>query len=287
MFRRKLQKTLSNLMKHSTILIILIQITFVGFAQKKTKAFSDSAQQNYTIINSEKDSVKFRDKASQTLRDLRNGAVIVRLKTNDKSVAAYRKAGRNDIADKIVESRKSQNEKLVYAFEHEFRFCKVYFIYANQTTSILDGNYKVFLNKDLKVDSSIVFSDTTFVFCEFGSVEGFSDFSDYENKTVADRGVNHLYENGDAKKVPGNIPAQTSTSPSSYSGLIFLDKNLKQFYRPFPYVQGVYLDNFVPSVRSLNNEMEHAYYRLVSRRDFNERYKKELKKQREQLKQLK
>lgn len=274
-------------MKHSIVLIILIQITFVAFSQKKTKAVSDSAQQNYTIINIQKDSIRFRDKASQTLRDLRNGAVIVRLKTNDKSVAAYRKAGRNDIADKIVESRKSQNEKLVYAFEHEFRFCKVYFIYANQTAKVLEGNYKVFLNKYLEVDSFIVFSDTTFVFCEFGSVEGFSDFSDYENKAVTDRGVDHLYRDGDAKKIPEDVPTKTSTSPSSYSGLIFLDKDLHQFYRPFPYVQGVYLDNFAPSVRTLNNEMERAYYRLVSRRDFNEKYKKELKKQREQLKQLK
>ena len=274
-------------MKHSIVLIVFLQIAFAGFSQRKAKVVSDTTSLNYTIINSQKDSVKFRDKASQTLRDLRNGAVIVRLKTNDKSVAAYRKAGREDIADKIVESRKVQNEKLLYAFEHEFRFCRVFFIYANQTAEVLQGNFKVFLNKDLNVDSSIVFHDTTFVFCEFGSVEGFSDFNDYENKTVADRGVNHLYENGDAKKVPENVPTKTSTSPSSYSGLIFLDKDLHQFYRPFPYVQGVYLDNFTPSVRTLNNEMERAYYRLVSRRDFNDRYKKELKKQREQLKQLK
>lgn len=247
------------------LLILLSVICFVS-AQKKD---SDSAGK-YAIAKAPKDTITERDRASQILRNLRDGAIIVRLKTNEKSVEAYRKSGRNNIADKIIEDRKIQNQKLYYAFLNEFKFCRVYFIYANQTKSFMDGNRKVFLNKSLAVDSSIKFTDTTFVFCEYGSVESFSDFENVHSQRILD-----------------SIPSQTSTSPSTYSGLVFLDKNLQQFYRPFPYVEGVYLDNFTPSVRTLNNELERVYYRLVVRRDFNEKIKNEKKKQKQQLNQLK
>jgi hypothetical protein len=251
------------------VIVLSISAVFFAAAQKKD-SIPDLSKGKYVIANPKTDTVKLRDKASQTLRALKGGAVIVRLKTNEKSVEAYRKAGRNNIAEKIREERKTQNTKLYYAFVNEFKFCRVYFIFANQTASVLNGNYKVFLNKNLEVDSSIIFGDTTFVFCEYGSVESFSDFENVYSQRVLD-----------------SIPSQTSTSPSTYSGLVFLDKNLQQFYRPFPYVAGVYLDNFTPSVRTLNNELERAYFRLVVNRDFNEKIKAEKKKQKQQLKQLK
>lgn len=257
------------------VLLFLMPLIVFAKAQKKNTVAVSSKEQS-VIKNLQSDTLKLRDKASQTLRELKNGAIIVRLKTNDKSIEAYRKAGQNETANKIIESRKLQNERIYWAFEHAFKFCKVYFIYANQTSAFLHGNNYVFLNSHLEVDSTINFTDSSFVFCEYGSVESFSNFQDYVYSGHGSRSS----LDGEVKinKQLDTVPIQTSTSPSTTSGLFFSDKNLKQLYRPFPYVEGVYLDNYAPSVRTLNNEIERAYYKLVVKRDFKEQEKKERRK---------
>lgn len=243
-------------------LIALSVFTFLIFflrAQQKNRTPALS-QENNVITNPQKDTIKERDRATQILRNLKNGSVIVRLKTNQKSVDAYRKSGRNDIAVKIEADRKKQNEKLYLSFRNNFSFCKVYFIYSGETDELREGNNRIFLNQHLEHDSSIAFKDTNFVFCELGSAESFSKF-------------------GSPEKHDNVVPARTSTSPATTSGLVFFDKNLQQLFRPFPYIEGVYMENFDVPVRALNREMERAYGRLVIKKDFKEKIKQAQKKQ--------
>ena len=267
-------------MKKLSVVFVLLQALLSINAQKKD-TIPDLSKGKYVITNLDEDTVNYRDKASQTLKALRNGAVIVRLKTNQKSVDAYRKSGRNDIADRIEADRQKQNEKMYQAFQRSFLFCKVYFIYAHETKLFLEGNRKIFLNENLQHDSTIAFTDNNFVFCEFGSVESFSKFQNELNVP----GVGSIHAR--PKKILDTIPIQTSTSPATTSGLFFSDKNLNQFYRPFPFVEGVYMENYDAPIRALSREMEHAYERLVLNRDFKEKIKAEKKKMKEQLKKLK
>ena len=194
-----------------SIISIGFYLTTIFFASAQKKdSIPNLSKGDYVLANLQDDTISPRDKASQTLRRLRNGAIIVRFKTNERNVAAYRKAGRNDIAEKIIESRKAQNEKMYSAFEHAFKFCRVYFIYANKTMDFLNGNHKVFLNSRLEVDTSIVFNDTAFVFCEYGSVESFSNFNDYAHPvqgTGSD--INGKVRSGNFSDT---IPIQTSTN---------------------------------------------------------------------------
>ena len=266
-------------------IMVLLHIAGSVHAQKKSRA-TDLANQEYVISQAEIDTTPLRDKASQTLRSLRNGAVIVRLKTNLKSIDAYRKAGQPDIADRIEADRKKQNQKMYRAFQNNFLFCKVYFIYANETEEFNKGNHKVFLNEDLQHDTTIVFTDTNFVFCEYGSVEAFSKFDDYKAPAVGTGGLG-TYVDAKTNRIQDSVSFRTSTSPATTSGLVFLDKELHQLHRPFPFVEGVYMDNYDAPIRTLNREMERAYGRLVIRRDFNEQMKKERKRQKELLKQYK
>src|SRR6478609_6305945 len=108
--------------KRLLLLCVLSQAIF--FLQAQKNQMSDSSKTNYVITNLGKDSVNERTRASLTLRNLPNGSVVVRLKTNQKSVEAYRKAGKNEIADRIEEDRKKQNQKIYDAFPHNFNFCK-------------------------------------------------------------------------------------------------------------------------------------------------------------------
>lgn len=270
-------------MKNLLLLLALVVGVFALQAQKKAPELN---RQPYVIEAPVLDTLPLKDKASQTLRALRNGAVIVRLKTNQKSVDAYRRNGQTALAERIAEEREKQNRKMYKAFLNNFLFCKVYFIYAHETEAFNNGNRALFLNENLQHDSTIVFTDTNYVFCEYGSVEAFSDFSDYKAPAKGTAALGATVDPA-SNSLQDSVTYRTSTSPATTSGLVFLDKSLHQLNRPFPYVVGVYMENFDAPVRSLNREMERAYGRLVIRRDFNDQLKKERKRQREMLKQYK
>lgn len=266
-------------MRKLLLLTALLQMAFCLHAQEKNK-IPDLSKEPHVITNLKEDSVKERVRASLALRNLKNGSVIVRLKTNQKSVDAYRKAGKEEIADRIELDRKNQNLKMYYAFTNGFHFCNVYFIYATETHDFLNGKKGLLLNRDLAHDPNIIMNDTNFIFCEYGSAQPFSKFNDLDRPLIANRG-SYLDSRTHSKKILDTIPSQTSTSP--IYGLFFSDKNLKQFYRPFPYVEDVYFSNYDRSVHALSRDLERAYERLVINKDFKDLRMKERKRQNDQL----
>ncbi len=246
---------------------LLLGLAYVAQAQKNQP--HDFSKEPYVITNLDPDTVPERQRASATLRALKSGAVVVRLKTNDKSVAAYRKAGRDDVADRIVEDRKKQNLKMYYAYKTHFTFCPVYFIYAKDTKELLKGNRNIFLNQDLNYDSTVTFNYTNFIFSEYGTAEGYSDFSDFSGLPVSGR--------YDARTMD-TVSTEHNTMPATTSALLFLDKHLNQLQRPFPFITGVYLDAYNSAVKNLNRELEKAYYRLVTAREYKDQRKREKQK---------
>ncbi|HLP52470.1 MAG TPA: hypothetical protein VK154_16395 [Chitinophagales bacterium] len=271
-------------MKKATILFVGVLMAMCVVAQKKD-TIPDLSKGKYVITNMVEDSLSLKDEASYTLRALKNGAIIVRLKTSPKSVAAYRQAGRNDIADRIEADRFKQNQRMYEAFERNFFFCPVYFIYAHETQAFLDGKKYLFLNRDLVRDSTIEFAyGDNFVFCEYGSVESFSKFDDYSHPVAGPVNTVNLDKLND--KAMDKTPAGTSTSPATHSGIIMLDKELHQLHRPFPFVEGVYLDKFDAPVRTLDHDINRAYGRLVVNRDFKEKIKEEKKRMKAEKKKL-
>jgi hypothetical protein len=254
-------------MKRLFVLGIFVQAILFLQAQQNNNKNADLSKGDYAITNLGKDSINERTRAALTLRNLINGSVIVRLKTNQKSVDAYRKAGKNEIADRIEEDRKKQNLKMYYAFVHYFNFCRVYFIYANETQAMLSGAKGLFLNRNLEHDPSITLPNNNFIFCEYGSVEAYSKFTDVPSLQAG--------ETDKFNKILDPPSTQTSTSPSSTNALFFSDKNLRQFQRPFPYVDDVPLSSYDRAVHSLNRALQRAYDRLVTNKDFREMKKKE------------
>lgn len=215
--------------------------------------------------------VSARDYSSDILRNLKGAAIVIRLKTSDKSIAAYRAAGRENIANRMVEENRKRNTKIAGAFASFFSFAKPYFIYANQTNAFLKNpSAFVFMNEELKSDTSIRFTDSIFIFCEYGTAVPYSNFQEGSRYMLEER---NDFDTASVK--------QTTTTPSSSNVLVLLDKDLRQLQRPFPFVEGVYLDNFDASVRTLQRELDRAYMRLVVRKDF----KDEIKKQKQKLKE--
>ncbi|MCW5907387.1 MAG: hypothetical protein KIS94_05985 [Chitinophagales bacterium] len=182
--------------------------------------------------------------AIQQIADLKSGALIVRLKTNDKSVEAYRRNGRNDVADRIIADRKIQNQKIVDAFRSRFDFCKVYFIYASSTNQVLEGTTGLFLNDAMEPDTSIVIKESYFLLAEYGTV------------TANMRGDEYHYKNVDKTEASSN----TTTS----SAIFISDTSLTQLKEPFPFYQTVLLENYTKAVDRLNSALHRFYFNRVS-----------------------
>ena len=63
------------------------------------------------------------------------------------------------------------------------------------------------MNQNLEIDSSIVFSDTAFVFCEYGSVESFSNFHDYSHPVAGSE--TDVFGRTRTNQILDTIPTQT------------------------------------------------------------------------------
>ncbi len=185
--------------------------------------------------------------AAQQLKALKNGALVVRLKTNDKSIAAYRSMGKNELANKIVAEREALNRKISDAFRYNFSFCKVYFIYAKNTDALLKRQPYIFLNENLQVDSSIQLKEDFFLIAEYGSFT--------TNERVDEYRYSGVYQ---------TQPTNTTASESSY---VIMDTTLTQLQEPFPFYVPVYLGSFMKSADQLSNNINKAYVNLLYREE--------------------
>lgn len=199
--------------------------------------------------------------ASQQIKNLKDGALIVRLKTNDRSIEAYRKSGRKELAEKLVEENKKQNQKLADAFRGFFDFCKVYFIYAKNTNALLQGSQNIFLNDTLAVDTTIKLNEKYFLIAEYGLITTNERTDEYHYK-----GVHHT---------------EASSTASSTNVIFISDTSLTQLQEPFPFYQQTYLENYNKAVDNLSRNLNRAYYRLDNS------VKEERKRLKEQLRKLK
>jgi hypothetical protein len=115
---------------------------------------------------------KSKEIAKQQIKNLKNGALLVRLMTKSNSISALRARGDNYTADKIEKKQTEINVRIVTAFRVEFDFCPVYFFYSDYTQFVKDKQLDgvVFVNDSLQPDSSIKLNSENFLIAEFGNV---------------------------------------------------------------------------------------------------------------------
>ncbi len=248
------------------IFLLAILLPCFGNAQAP-----DLSKGGYTIYTHVADTIGDRDKATSTLRALKTGAVVVRFKSSQRSVEAYINAGRKDVADRIVRENNVRDLKMMEAFKTRFTFCPVYFIKTQDTKRFLKGEKGLFLNNKLQYDSSIELTDSFFVFCEYGLIEGDGKYA----------GNSALAGYTKPERILDTVASQTSTSTYVHSALHFLDSELNQLRRPFPFGEQVVLDNYNLAVSFLNSELLKAYNRLVLNRDIQDQMKQDKKRRKE------
>ncbi|MBX7109837.1 MAG: hypothetical protein K1X61_14390 [Chitinophagales bacterium] len=106
----------------------------------------------------------------ENLRD--HGALIVRLNFKSKAINALLLAGNSNYATQIRYQQAEENTKIVQAFLKYFTFCPVYFIAYDSTGAFMEGRRtSIFLNSNLKTDSSIHAAPDFYLFAETGALE--------------------------------------------------------------------------------------------------------------------
>lgn len=209
------------------ILILFIFISNCVFSQSDTRVFD-------TFSND-------REKAQTQIVLLKSGALIVRLKTQDRKIEAYKNAGNTKLVNKLEKELNIFNSNLIESFNKYYNFSKVYFIFPLDYNELLAGkNSGYFLNNKMHKDASIEinFEDDFFV-CEYGVVydEDIIDQNNAKTKVV------------------------TST-PRQQDALVIKDLDLVQLLSPFPAYVSIRLKTVDKSVENLNNSL-HKFYNKV------------------------
>jgi len=102
--------------------------------------------------------------------NLKNGAVLVRLKTNVNIINALK--GKNDeLMNRIIVKRDEQNKEIINAFENNFTFCKVYYFYSDKSKDIAERKFKGnLLDADLNVVENLPELKDNYVIMEFSYI---------------------------------------------------------------------------------------------------------------------
>jgi len=142
------------------------------------------------------------DQSKKQILELKNGVLIVRLKTSENAIKYLIENGKTEEAETMKQQQADMNREIINSFRQRFSFCPVYFFFSSQTDAALKGQFNgILLNEKLEIDTSIKIINPIYYFAEFDYLE-----SDDESSTG-----------------------------TGIEALIVKDMNMKQLSRPFPF----------------------------------------------------
>lgn len=195
-----------------------------------------------------------RIRGKRQIKDLKDGLLLVRLKTSDKRIAAFEKKGEMIKAEMVRKMQRDENLEILYAFNKCYNYSKVYFFYSNDSEKIKEGNWDgVFLNDSLQYDPSISPVKTS---------KWFIGELDYLESDTA-KHWERSYFNPNTKRLE-NI--YWGTSPEFYRrSLVIRDNNFIQLKRPFPYYVSVKTQNSAdPAILAFNTSLKRSIPETVN-----------------------
>ncbi len=163
--------------------------------------------------------------SKQATQNLKNGALLVRLKTKSKSINALKEKGRAAQAEQVEAKVNADNLDLYRAFQDEWNFCPVYFFNSDDSEHVINGQIDSvkFLNEELQADASIKMEKDFFLVAELGLLE--QDRSKIENVRSGQEN-NPNYRN-EAKYYGG--------ANMRFHALLMKSSEFEQLRAPFPH----------------------------------------------------
>ncbi len=180
------------------------------------------------------------DVAKAQINQLKNGALLVRLKTNQKAIDRLKAAGNVDLATQVEREVQQTNKTIMRAFLREFKFCPVYFFYSQYSDSVKHQHLEgIFTDTTLQVNPGIVCRASFYLVAEQNSVY-----------------------NSSLGLVPlSQAPfAQERGTSVKEVAVVVKNRYFIQLHEPFPYVQkGYNMKKYAGYVKDLNEKFYKFY----------------------------
>jgi hypothetical protein len=189
--------------------------------------------------------VKAKRAAIAQIKQLRAGALLVRLHTNANVIEALRKKGKIEEANVIERKQKLVNAKVVAAFKAEFRFCPTYFFFSTYSKLVSEKQFEQvsFVNDSLETDSKIKMTESNFFTAELGEIE--QDTAKYLSEYTKE-----LDGNGNYRMTPSYIGGANP----GFEVVAIKSDRFVQLRKPFPFYVRTYSTLFFK--RSLNKTIK-------------------------------
>lgn len=101
------------------------------------------------------------------INELKEGALVVRLKTNKLLIDELIKLGNTALAKEKQIEQFAINKNTMFAYKDYLTFCKVYFMYSHSSDSLLKGvRNGIFLDTNLLPDPSITMTEKFYLIAE-------------------------------------------------------------------------------------------------------------------------
>ena len=214
--------------------IILLIVTCSAYAQnapvqdsKKSLPGKPEKEGGETQIIKRQTSTKKESpekRAANQIKELKNGVLLVRLRTQENAIKSLEKAKNQAGADKIRMQQAHANKRLINAFQSNFTFCPVYFFYSWDTEKVMNGNISgILLDHNLNYDPNLILPDKPFYIAELTNVE--------------------------QERPDPNDLTSSNNSEASFPALVIRDSTFNQLADPFPYFVKV-RQSFPPKKRT-------------------------------------
>src|SRR5690606_30669494 len=110
--------------------------------------------------------------AKNHVENLKNGVLLVRLRTLESAIEKLETAGNDQMAATLKRRQDADNKRLVAAFQQHFTFCPVYFFFSSSSEAIEAGNFKgAFVNENLQPAPDPEIEDMNFYVAEITDLE--------------------------------------------------------------------------------------------------------------------
>ena len=170
--------------------------------------------------------------ASWQIQNLKFGAIVVRLQNMKRQIDAYKKIGDTKNAIRIQAEAQYHNRVIIRSVSRELNFCKVYFMYAQNSDSLLAGKRDgLFLDTNLQVAPSIKMEEKYYLIAEEYYVKNSSVGFVKEDtaKFISEKGNGNIYptlvlKNKYGHQVKSPFPFHAKT----YSALLGLRLSLEE-----------------------------------------------------------
>lgn len=209
---------ISCFQKANLFLCVLLMSTLTSFSQDEgvkppvvSEYKGDTTFANFHTL-------RFDIAKAQIVSLKKNGALLVRLKTNANTINRLKSAGNNDLATQVERETAIKNKIIILSYLQEFKFCPVYFFTSDYSDSVKHKNISgIFLDSNLVINPNIVCTASFYVIADNRSAICNSSLG-----VVPESLANSSIERG---------------APEREVAIVIKNRYFIQLHKPFPYFQ--------------------------------------------------